>query len=96
MTTTARFVCALALASDARVLFESEGIVEGRIAPRPAGTGGFGYDPIFFYPPFQCTLAEAGDRKSEVSHRARAFHALSEYVKGLRAKGLRAEGSRKG
>ena len=40
------------------------GTVEGEIAPEPRGTGGFGYDPIFFYPPYGCTLAEAGDRKA--------------------------------
>src|SRR5207244_10476079 len=41
----ARFVCALALARDDRVLFETRGVVEGRIAGKPAGAGGFGYDP---------------------------------------------------
>ncbi len=72
----ARFVCALVLAEGERILFETRGTVEGRIAPSPRGSGGFGYDPIFFYPPFGCTLAEAGDRKSEVSHRAVAFNRL--------------------
>jgi XTP/dITP diphosphohydrolase len=72
----ARFVCALAVVLEGRVIFEAEGTIEGRIAPAPSGTGGFGYDPIFFYPPFGCTLAEAGDRKSEVSHRAQAFRKL--------------------
>jgi XTP/dITP diphosphohydrolase len=77
----ARFVCALALARGDRVLFEARGTVEGRIAPAPKGEGGFGYDPIFFYPPFGQTLAEAGDRKSEVSHRANAFRQLREFLK---------------
>jgi XTP/dITP diphosphohydrolase len=77
---TARFVCALALVEQGAVRFEAIGIVEGRIAPTPRGTGGFGYDPIFFYPPFGCTFAEAGDRKSEVSHRAAAFAQLREYL----------------
>jgi len=76
----ARFVCALALASDGQVLFETRGTVEGRIAPEPRGTGGFGYDPIFFYPPFGCTLAEAGDRKAAVSHRGEAFRKLGTYL----------------
>ena len=81
----ARFVCAVALvggaSSDRRVLFETEGFVEGRIADEPKGEGGFGYDPIFFYPPFGGTLAEAGDRKSTVSHRGQAFKALREWLK---------------
>ena len=77
----ARFVCALALVRDGKVIFETRGTVEGEIAPEPRGTGGFGYDPIFFYPPFGCTLAEAGDRKDAVSHRARAFGALRAWLK---------------
>ena len=76
----ARFVCALALACDGAVSFETRGVVEGEIAPQPRGTGGFGYDPIFFYPPLGCTLAEAGHRKAEVSHRAQAFRNLRNYL----------------
>lgn len=78
--TTARFVCALALARGGRILFETRGQVEGRIAPEPKGTGGFGYDPIFFYPPFNQTLAEAGDQKAAVSHRGQAFRRLKTYL----------------
>jgi len=77
---TARFVCALALVEGQRVLFETRGTVEGLIAPEPRGTGGFGYDPIFFYPPFGKTLAEVGERKSEVSHRSRAFRSLAAWL----------------
>jgi XTP/dITP diphosphohydrolase len=77
---TARFVCALALIANGRVLFEASGTVEGRIAASPKGTGGFGYDPIFYYPPFGSTLAEAGDWKHEVSHRAVAFAQLRDYL----------------
>jgi XTP/dITP diphosphohydrolase len=77
---TARFVCALALARGDEVLFEARGTIEGTIAPEPAGSGGFGYDPIFFYPPFGCTLAQAGERKSEVSHRAKAFRELRTFL----------------
>jgi XTP/dITP diphosphohydrolase len=77
---TARFVCALALVEGQRVLFETRGTVEGVIAPEPRGTGGFGYDPIFFYPPFGKTLAEVGERKSEVSHRANAFRSLARWL----------------
>lgn len=77
----ARFVCALALVREARVLFETRGVVEGRIAPAPKGDGGFGYDPIFYYPPFGKTLAEIDDRKAEVSHRGQAFRKLAEYLR---------------
>jgi len=76
----ARFVCALALAQGNRILFEARGTVEGCIAPEPRGRGGFGYDPIFFYPPCGMTLAEAGDRKAAVSHRAAAFRMLHAYL----------------
>ena len=76
----ARFVCALALVRDGRVLFEARGTVEGRISPEPKGHGGFGYDPIFFYPPFGQTLAEAGDAKAAVSHRGEAFGRLRRFL----------------
>jgi XTP/dITP diphosphohydrolase len=78
---TARFVCALALVKDGRVLFETRGTVEGQIAPAPKGTGGFGYDPIFFYPPYGRTLGEVTDEeKTAVSHRGNAFRALRAYL----------------
>jgi XTP/dITP diphosphohydrolase len=77
----ARFVCSLTLAERGRVLFESCGTVEGRIAPEPKGMGGFGYDPIFFYPPYGCTLAEAtAEQKAAVSHRGHAFRALRTFL----------------
>ena len=79
-TSSARFVCALAMVSGDDVVFETRGTVEGRIAPEPKGAGGFGYDPIFFYPPFGRTLAEAGARKSAVSHRGEAFRALRAFL----------------
>jgi XTP/dITP diphosphohydrolase len=63
-----------------RLLFETEGRIDGRIAPSPCGNGGFGYDPIFFYPPFGCTLAEAPERKSSISHRGQAFRALRRFL----------------
>ena len=69
----ARFVCALALVHGGEVLFETRGTVEGRIAREPKGDGGFGYDPIFFYPPLGRTLAEADDAKAAISHRGRHF-----------------------
>lgn len=77
----ARFVCAIALARGDQILFEASGTVEGEIIAEPRGTNGFGYDPIFFYPPFGCTLAELdSDRKSTVSHRGKAFGALRAYL----------------
>jgi XTP/dITP diphosphohydrolase len=76
----ARFVCALALARGTRILFEARGTIEGHIAREPKGSGGFGYDPIFFYPPWGITLAEAGDRKSAVSHRGAAFRQLRGFL----------------
>ena len=78
---TARFACALALARPGEVLFEARGTIEGRITSPPRGGGGFGYDPIFFYPPLGCTLAELPqERKSSVSHRGQAFRKLKEYL----------------
>jgi XTP/dITP diphosphohydrolase len=78
--TAARFVCALAVARGGRVLFETRGAIEGLIAPEPRGAGGFGYDPIFFYPAFGQTLAEASARKGEVSHRGAAFRSLAAWL----------------
>jgi XTP/dITP diphosphohydrolase len=77
----ARFVCALALAQGGRILFEAEGRVEGRITRDPRGKNGFGYDPIFFYPPYDRTLAEASTQeKLAVSHRGQAFRKLRDYL----------------
>jgi XTP/dITP diphosphohydrolase len=81
----ARFVCHVALADQGRVLYEATGIVNGEIAPEPRGTNGFGYDPIFYYPPFKCTLAELDlERKATVSHRGQAFAALRQYLRDPR------------
>ena len=77
----ARFVAAVAFVDRARVVFETTGTVEGEIAPAPRGDHGFGYDPIFFYPPFGCTLAEVdGPAKAAVSHRGVAFRRFREYL----------------
>ena len=77
----ARFVCALAIARGDDILFETSGTIEGRIAAAPRGHGGFGYDPIFFYPPLGRTLAEVAEQKSAISHRAKAFRALRTFLK---------------
>ena len=77
----ARFVCALALAQGECILVETRGTIEGGIAPEPKGAGGFGYDPIFFYPPYRQTLAEATlAQKSAVSHRGEAFRKLRDFL----------------
>jgi XTP/dITP diphosphohydrolase len=80
----ARFVCHVALADRGRILFETTGIIEGEVAPDPRGTNGFGYDPIFYYPPYGCTLAELNlEQKASVSHRGQAFAALRSYLRTL-------------
>ena len=80
-TSPARFVAHVVLAQDGRVLFESTGTVSGEIAREPRGRHGFGYDPIFYYPPYGCTLGEVdGDKKAAVSHRGRAFRQLREWL----------------
>jgi XTP/dITP diphosphohydrolase len=77
----ARFVAHVAFAIDRQIVFETEGIVSGEIAPEPRGTHGFGYDPIFFYPPLGCTLAEIdGEAKAAVSHRGFAFKDFRDYL----------------
>ena len=63
------------------VIFECLGTVDGEIAPSPRGSNGFGYDPIFFYPPFGATFGEVDDdRKLEVAHRGRAFRTFAEWL----------------
>lgn len=81
-TSTARFVCALAVAvADGRVIFEARGTVEGEITREPRGDHGFGYDPIFFHPPLGRTLAEVpASAKAEVSHRGAAFRQLRAWI----------------
>jgi XTP/dITP diphosphohydrolase len=74
---TARFVCCLCLADPAGVLLETRGTLEGIIAVEPAGTGGFGYDPVFLVPPLGKTVAQLGEEeKNAISHRGNAMRAL--------------------
>ena len=78
---SARFVCAIALATPAAILFEYRGTVEGEILPAARGTEGFGYDPIFFSPELGKGLGEATlAEKRTVSHRGRAFAALRHHL----------------
>jgi XTP/dITP diphosphohydrolase len=77
----ARFVAWIAFVRNGRIEFETDGIVSGAIAAEPRGTHGFGYDPIFFYPPLGCTLAEVdGPAKAAVSHRGIAFTKFRAYL----------------
>jgi len=79
----ARFVCVVSLAENGRLLKSFRGEVEGRILDAPAGTGGFGYDPVFCYPPLNKSFAELSAReKNRVSHRARAFAGLITHLGG--------------
>jgi XTP/dITP diphosphohydrolase len=80
---TARFVCVIALAQGTEVRGLFEGSVEGVILEEPSGAGGFGYDPLFYYPPFGCTFGGASEeRKLAVSHRGQAFGKM---LRSLRA-----------
>ena len=77
---TARYRCVLAAARNGEILHTAEGSVEGIIPNAPRGTGGFGYDPLFYYPPFGCSFGEVdGPRKFEVSHRGKALRELLQY-----------------
>jgi XTP/dITP diphosphohydrolase len=74
----AQFVCVVAIARpDGSVALQSEGICPGEILHRPRGTGGFGYDPIFYVPNQRMTFAEmTPELKRHYSHRGKAFQAL--------------------
>ncbi|MGA2886493.1 MAG: non-canonical purine NTP pyrophosphatase [Terracidiphilus sp.] len=74
---TARYRCVLAVARDGELLHTAEGAVEGLILDSPRGTGGFGYDPLFYLPELDRTMAELDlDIKHTLSHRGRAVAAL--------------------
>ena len=77
----ARYVSAIALTRGQAIEAIFRGEVEGEIALQPRGTNGFGYDPLFYYPPFGLTVGEADpDRKQSVSHRGRALEKLFGYL----------------
>jgi XTP/dITP diphosphohydrolase len=78
---TARFLCALAAVRGTDVVFETSGTIEGEVSPEPRGANGFGYDPIFLYPPYGRTLAEVDDeQKLRVAHRGHAFRNLAKWL----------------
>lgn len=74
---SARFICVIALVEGDQLHGVFRGEVEGLIAEAPSGSEGFGYDPVFYYPPFGCTFGEVPpERKFEVSHRGQALRAM--------------------
>ena len=80
---TARFRCVIAIAGPSRAEKVVEGVAEGLIAEAPRGSGGFGYDPVFFYPPLGRTFAELSDQeKASVSHRGLALEAARRLLSG--------------
>jgi XTP/dITP diphosphohydrolase len=82
---TGRFVCVLAAARDGRTLATFRGTAEGVILDAPRGTGGFGYDPLFYFPEIQKTFAElSAEEKARYSHRGAAFRMLLEWCDGIR------------
>lgn len=81
----ARFFCALAVVTPGGEEYLTEGTVEGKILKAKRGSGGFGYDPVFFVPDFGRTMAELGmAQKNRLSHRAQAFHKVVPILKDLK------------
>ena len=78
----AQFVCVITLVTPDGKVIQARGEVHGELLRAPAGEGGFGYDPIFYYPPFGKSLAEvSAEEKNQVSHRANALRAFYEKLK---------------
>ena len=78
----AQFVCVITMVTPEGKTIQARGEVHGYLTREPAGEGGFGYDPIFYYPPFGKTLAEVpAEEKNEVSHRANALKLFYEKMK---------------
>jgi len=78
---TAQYVCVIALAEGGRILTVTEGHADGVILEQPRGSDGFGYDPLFLYPPLGKTFAElSAKEKFTVSHRGQAFRKLLDFL----------------
>lgn len=78
---TAHFVCVICLVVEKRII-EVTGRVDGEISLEPRGQSGFGYDPVFYYPPLCKTLAEMSlEEKGKISHRGRALGKLYKVLK---------------
>ncbi len=79
---TARFVCAIAAVVPNHPVLTTRGTVEGYIGWKPAGTHGFGYDPIFYVDEYHCSTAELSmEQKNAFSHRGNALRAIKEALK---------------
>lgn len=77
----AQFVCVIALVRERKLVRTFRREVKGEIVDEPRGPNGFGYDPLFYYPPFGCTFGEVdAAEKMKVSHRGRALEALFEFL----------------
>lgn len=77
----ARFVCVIALARYGQARCVLSAAAEGEILDEPRGAGGFGYDPIFYFPPLKKTFAEmSGEEKNLYSHRGKAFRKLRDFL----------------
>lgn len=79
---TARFITVAAIAVPGEPVQVARGVLEGCITESPVGSGGFGYDPVFYVPELHATLAEiSADRKNRISHRAKAFLQAKELLR---------------
>ncbi len=79
---SAKFKCAIALATPDKIISVVEESVSGFITDKMTGAGGFGYDPLFFYPEFGKTFAEVpSDKKHTVSHRGKALRQMKEVLR---------------
>ncbi len=77
----ARFICVVALAEGGKVVKTFRGEVQGEMLHQARGPAGFGYDPLFYYPPFGCSFGEVDDaKKFAVSHRGNAIRAMLNYL----------------
>ncbi len=77
----ARFVCVISVARQGRMAAVVSDFAEGLVAGSPRGTRGFGYDPVFFYPPFGKTFAQlSAEEKNRHSHRGKAFRKLLNFL----------------
>ncbi|MEP7077103.1 MAG: RdgB/HAM1 family non-canonical purine NTP pyrophosphatase [Acidobacteriota bacterium] len=83
----ARFVCAMSIAeSTGKIVFNAEGVCDGKLAIGPLGGGGFGYDPIFIPNGHDLTFGELDQAtKQQISHRARASAKIIRYLQGFYA-----------
>jgi XTP/dITP diphosphohydrolase len=80
---TGRFVCVIAAAREGQMLAVFDGQAEGLILGSPQGANGFGYDPLFYFPPIQKTFAElTAEEKAGYSHRGTAFRKFLEWYEG--------------